>query len=285
MPCDMAVMNDLVMPLAEARVSVLDMAFMRGCGAFETLRTYGGHPHELDRHVERLWEGGAAMGLEPFLPTATLRKALAQAHRASGYPETRVNMILSPGDHAGGVFGATDPRLVMLVRECVPYPDKAYREGHRLAIFDGERPLPELKTTNYMVGYEAMRVAKAIGAEEAVYRDPQGHITEGVTSNIHMLKDGVITSPDEGCLGGITREGLRPIAENMGLTWVDAAITTDALLAADEIWITSAVRELIPVVAVDNHPIGKGVPGTYAIELRKAYRQACLESARTDAGF
>ena len=135
------------------------------------------------------------------MPTAAIRKALAQAHRASGYPETRVNMILSPGDHAGGVFGATDPRLVMLVRECVPYPDKAYREGHRLAIFDGERPLPELKTTNYMVGYEAMRQPRPSAQKRRSTATPKAILPRALPQIFICSRMGSSPAPMKAALG------------------------------------------------------------------------------------
>jgi branched-subunit amino acid aminotransferase/4-amino-4-deoxychorismate lyase len=90
--------------------------------------------------------------------------------------------------------------------------------------------------------------------------------------------------PADDCLPGITKAGVRPIAEADGLTWYECRITRDDVYTADEVWITSAVRELLPVVKVDDHVIHDGKVGPLAKRIRAKYHEECVISARRDAG-
>jgi branched-subunit amino acid aminotransferase/4-amino-4-deoxychorismate lyase len=285
MPHDLFAINGRIVTADEAKVSVLDLGFLRGVGAFETLRTYGGgHPHALDDHLRRLWESSAAFGVEPFFAAADVRPIIAEIHRRSGHAELRVNIIVTPGENTSGVFGAEVPTWVLIAREVHAPSTGVYEHGVTAITFHARRHLPTLKTTNYLVGKTGLSLAEKNGAHEAFYVDDHGHVTEGVTSNIVIVRDNRVTTPSVDCLAGITMSGIRPIAEKMGLTWTCGALTRDDVYAADEVWITSAIRELIAVVKVDDHVIANGAPGHWARTIRPLYHAACIEQARHDAG-
>ena len=109
MSTDYFAVNGRVVPAAEATVSVLDLGFLRGIGAFETLRTYGGNPHALGEHLRRLWESAASFGIAPFFSEADVRRILKEIRAKSGHAELRANFVVSPGEHTTGVFGAGKP--------------------------------------------------------------------------------------------------------------------------------------------------------------------------------
>ncbi len=285
MPTDHFAVNGRVVPAAEAMVSVLDLGFLRGVGAFETWRTYGGgHPHALGEHLRRIWESAAAFGLQPFVTDEQVRRTVAEIHRLSGHVELRVNCIVTPGDNVSGVFGAEHPTWVLIARDVHAPSESAYRDGVTAVTFEARRHLPTLKTTNYLVGKTGLMLAERAGAHEALYVSPEGYVTEGVTSNLLVVQGRRVMTPVADCLPGITKAGLRPIAEAAGLAWYECRLTRDDLYLADEVWITSAVREVLPVVTVDDHRIGDGKPGPWALKLRALYHQACIEQARRDAG-
>lgn len=282
---DLALVNGRRMPLAEATVSVLDLGFLRGIGAFETLRTYDGHPHALAEHLERLGGAGEALGIPPVLDAASFRPLLAEAISASGYPEIRVNLIVTPGEHTDGVFGAADPTWIAILRELHEPPAQWYRDGVACITFRGSRVCPQFKTTTYITGREGLLAAERTGAQEALYIEADGQVSEGVTSNLLLLKDGCVLTPEADNLPGITRSRLEPLAITAGLDWRCARITTEDLYAADELWLSSAVREVLPVVRVDDQPIADGRPGPWAARLRASYRaQATAEAAADAAG-
>ena len=283
MPTDHFALNGRVIPAAEANVSVLDLGFLRGVGAFETLRTYGGHPHALGEHLARLWESAAAFGLSPCFDIAEARALIAEIRKRSGHDELRVNLVVTPGEHTSGVFGAGSPTWVMIARDVHAPPEESYRDGVAAVTFEATRHLPTLKTTNYLVGKTGLALAEKTGAHEAFYVNEQGYVTEGVTSNVLIVHGKRLMTPVADCLPGITKAGLRPLAVAAGLTWYECNLTRDDLYTADEVWITSAVREVMPVVRVDGRPIHDGRVGPWAIRMRTAYHQRCIDEARTDA--
>ncbi len=283
---DFFAVNGTVVPAEQATISVLDLGFLRGVGAFETFRTYGGgHPHALGGHLARLWDSAAAVGIQPFFSEADIRRLVADIRLRSGLDELRVNLIVTPGPHTHGVFGAASPTWVLIARDLHAPSEQLYANGVTAVTFVAERHLPAHKTTNYLVGRTGMMLADQAGAHEAFYVSPDGFVTEGVTSNICLVRGNTVISPCANCLQGITKGGIRPIAESQGLQWTEADVTRDELYAADEVWITSAVRELLPVVAVDGHRIGTGKPGQWALMIRPLYHQHCVDEARRDAGI
>lgn len=281
---DRAIVDGRIVPLDQASVSVLDLGFLRGIGAFETLRTYGGgHPHALPAHLERLRRTAAELGIELPFDEDALRPLLRAAYGETGAGEVRINLVVTPGRHTGGIFGADRPTWVALVRACAPPPERWYREGIAVVTFRGERIHPSLKTTVYITGRRGLEAAARAGAEEALYVDDDGYVHEGVTSNVLAVRDGAVVAPAADVLPGITQDGVRAVAGEHGLGWRRAPLRAEDLYAADEVWITSSVRELVPVVRVDGRTIGDGRPGPRAGAIGPAYHRRCVEEAVADA--
>lgn len=277
--------NGRVVSAAEATISVLDLGFLRGVGAFETFRTYGGgHPHALGEHLARIWESGEAIGLKPFFSETDVRRLVSELRVRSGLDEMRVNLIVTPGPHISGVFGADTPTWVMIARDLHAPTEEMYQRGVTAVTFAATRHLPAFKTTNYLSGKTGMMLAEKAGAHEALYVDPEGYVTEGVTSNLLIIKGRRLMTPSSDCLPGITKAGLKPIAIEQGLEWYACRLTRDDVYLADEVWISSAVRELLPIVAVDGRQIHDGQPGPWAKRIRPLYHQRCVREARRDAG-
>lgn len=276
---DWAWVDDQLLPLAEARIPVLDLGFLRGLGVFETTRTYHGQPHALDEHLQRLEASATTCGFRCPIDATELRRRIALVRQRRPESEFRINLILTPGDHIGGVFEATSPRLVILLRQLSPPPAHWYSDGIRVVTFAGSRVQPESKTTAYLSGRAGLAAAAEDGAEEALYRDEQGFISEGVTSNVLLVSGGELLSPNAPSLAGITRAGLIDLAADAGLPHRFTPVHHDHLLAADEVWICSSVRELVPVIAVDGQPIADGRPGPRARQLIPRYHQHCVDES------
>jgi len=284
MPTDFFAVNGRVMPAAEATISVLDLGFLRGIGAFETMPTYGGgHPHALGEHMRRIWESAATFGLAPFFSADDLRRVIREIHQRSGHPELRINLIATPGSHTSGVFGAANPTWVVIARDIHAPSEESYRDGVTAITFDASRPLPEFKTTNYLSGKTGLAAAEQAGAHEALYVSPDGYVTEGVTSNVLVVQGKRVMTPTAECLPGITKAGVKPVCEALGLEWYECRLTRDDLYTADEVWITSAVREVLPIVRVDGRAIAAGTVGPWAKRVRADYRAACIASSIADA--
>jgi len=284
MPSDFFAVNGRVVPAAEAAISVLDLGFLRGVGGFETFRTYDGHPHALGEHLRRIWESAESFGLKPFFDETACRRVVSEILARSGHAELRVNMIVTPGSHGEGVFGTTgEPTWVVIARDVHAPPENSYEHGVTAVTFKSSRHLPTLKTTSYLSGRKGLELAATAKAHEAFYVDDKGYVTEGVTSNVLIRVGNRVMTPVTDCLPGITKAGVKPIAESLGLNWYECRITCDDVYNADEVWITSAVREVLPIVAVDTRIIADGTVGVWGRRVRAAYRAHCIASARADA--
>lgn len=283
MTTDHVVLNGRLMPADQARVSIFDLGFLRGVGAFETLRTYGGHPHALPAHLERLWTCAAELGIPQQFDEATVRSHIRAIATASGHEEMRLNMIVTPGPNTDGLFGAEDPTWVIAGRALQAPPAALYTTGVAAISFRGERHLPHLKTTNYLTAQSGSMLAKHHGAHEALYCDDQGLISEGLTSNVLLVEGKRLVDPAAPRLQGITLGLIQRCAGDLGLEWVRESVDTARLQRADEVLLTSSVREVLPVVQVDGQAIGAGHPGPIARQLLPAVRERATVEAAADA--
>lgn len=288
-PAGHCVINGQLLPLAEARISPLDLGFLRGIGVFETLRTYDGHPHALADHLQRLWQAARVFGVSELFSEREARAWIRALRQLCPDSELHINIIVTPGIVGEGVFGTSGPATwVLIARPLRPHPAAFYEQGltvitHRVAA-EEQRIFPTLKTTSYVSGFVPLARARAAAAHEALYVLPDGCLSEGVTSNVLLRRgDWVSTPPAHRCLPGITLSRLRPIAESLGLRWRSAELQLADLYSADEVWLSSSLREVLPVVRVDDRPIGDGRIGAWWPRLHAAYRQHCLESARAEA--
>jgi branched-chain amino acid aminotransferase len=132
--------------------------------------------------------------------------------------------------------------------------------------------LPGVKTTNYVLGRIGLKKAQEKGAHEGLYRDSFGVVREGVTSNVMMLSKGTVYTPGRDCLDGVTLRAIRRVAGAEGLGWVASTLRLEAMKDADEIWISSSIREMLPVTSLDGHMIGAGVPGPMFEQIYRALR-------------
>jgi len=265
----------------EATVSVFDRGFLYGDSVYETMRTAGGHAVEMTRHLDRLRRSAAGIGLEIPFSDAALRAAIAETHAATGNADSYVRVMVTRG--AGPL--QLDPRvsaspvLVVLVQELKLPTPTLYEAGLSVRIVDvhkiSARSLdPSLKTGNYLNSIQALRQAAASAAEDAIMCNAAGHVAEGATSNVFMVKAGRVITPSlaTGLLEGITRALVIRLAGDLGIECSEGVVWPDQLRAADELFLTSSVRGLMPVTTLDGAPLGTG-PGPLTRRLMARYQQ------------
>lgn len=265
----------------EATVSVFDRGFLYGDSVYETLRTAGGRAVELTRHLERLRRSAAGIGLELPYDDEALRAAIAETHRASANADSYVRVMVTRG--TGPLM--LDPRvsesplLVVLVQELKLPAPALYQAGLSVRVVDvhkiSARSLdPTLKTGNYLNSIQALRQATQSAAEDAIMCSPQGHVAEGATSNVFMVRGGALLTPSlaTGLLEGITRALVIRLAGELGVACSEATIWPDELRAADEVFLTSSVRGPMPVTTLDGRPVGPGGVGPVTRRIMDRYQ-------------
>lgn len=262
---DIALVNDVFMPLSEARVSVEDRGFQFGDGVYELLRVYAGVPFRPSQHVARLARSAAALGIP--LPHDPERWAalISEAVTRSGYSSAKVYIQVTrgagPRDHA--VRWALAPTVVMTVRALDPSDDTLYTSGaSAVTVPDIRWARCDIKSICLLANVLAKQQARDAGAFEALFvRD--GCVWEGATSNVMIVQGGALMTPPEGpwLLSGVTRHETLSLARTAGIPVQEQRLTEAEVVAAEEVFLTGTTIEVLPVVRVNDRPIGTGAPG------------------------
>ena len=279
-----------LVPPDQAVVPILDRGFLYGDSVYEVVRTYSGRPFELDRHLARMEKTAHRIDLT-LPPRAAIVRELQRTLDAAGNPESYARIVITRGT---GEFGLSPllarghNRLVVIVRPLAAPPEEQYERGLQMAIARTRRNPPQaldpaLKTGNYLNNILALREAHEAGADDAILLDLAGRVTEGTTSNVFFVQRGVLVTPplSLGMLEGVTRALFNEIAREQGMLLREEPHGPEALAAADEVFMTSTLREAMPVtslVFLESHgeqvrKVSDGRPGPVAKRLRAAFRE------------
>lgn len=268
-------------PEDEARVTVFDRGFLYGDSVFETIRTYDGAPFALDEHLARLEKSAAQVYIELPVSRTELTREVLEAVRAAGNAETYIRVMVTRGTAPMGLdpLSAEHPLRVVIVAPLSSPPPAAYEKGIGVVTYRTQRtaeatPAATAKVGNYLVAVLALREALRAGAAEALIVDGAGFVVEGASSNVFIVRGGRLLTPpeDAGILPGITRRLLLETARAEGIPVDLEPLSLGGLAAADEVFISSTIRELLPVVRVDGTPVGSGRPGPVTQRLLAAFR-------------
>jgi branched-chain amino acid aminotransferase len=283
LPSGLAVWIDGVrVNASEAKVSVLDRGFLYGDSVFETIRTYGGKAFALDEHLQRLERSARLVHIELPVELDQLRAEVNGALEEVPQEESYIRLMLTRGVGALGLDPGTavEPLRVLIVAPLVPPPAQVYSEGVSVITYAVQRPgdataAAGAKIGNYLVAVLATREARKRQAVEALIVDGLGHVVEGATSNVFVVSEGKLLTPSErdGILPGITRRTLLEVARNLGIEVQLGPLSPSQLHGADEVFISSSLREVLPVVRIDDVPVGAGVPGVLTLTLLAEFRK------------
>lgn len=261
-------LNGVPVRSSEAVVSIMDHGFMYGIGLFETFRTYEGRPCLLERHLERLVDGCLQLGISYHPDIAALRSEMTELLTLNDLRDGYFRLTVSAGE---GPLGLTtedyeQPTVILYVKALPPVKPSLYTEGKQLWLLQTRRNTPEtkirLKSFHFMNNVRARRelseyeqlpaipdFASSKLPSEGVMLTEDGVLSEGITSNLFFLCDGVLYTPEigTGILPGITRAIVLELATELGLPVREGRYSWDKLLRADEVFVTNSIQELIPV--------------------------------------
>jgi D-alanine transaminase len=261
-----AYLNDEYLPLEQARVSVLDRGFLFADGVYEVIPVYGGRLFRLDPHLDRLDASLDGIRLANPLSRAQWRAVLARLVDMNGAGEQSIYFQITRGaparrDH---LFPANVPPTVFAMSSLLKGLDTRWlQEGASVVTTPDIRwQYCHLKTISLLPNVLMRQLAEDRGADEAILIR-NGRATECSVSNLFIVKrDTVITPPkSEYLLPGITRDLLLELAQRHGMPAREQEIAETELAAADEIWITSSSKEVIPATRLNGNKVGDGKPG------------------------
>jgi len=284
--------NGQVFDQAHAVVSVFDHGFLYGEGIYETLRTYNGRPLLLDRHLRRLRRSAEMLSLTVPLADADIEARFSETMGAAGLGEGReayIRLLVTRGvgDLSYDPAATPTPTIVVIVKPHLATAPTAYEHGVKVALVPIIRNHPGsvnplIKSNNLLNNALAMQQAVKRGAFEGVMRNYRGELAECTTANLFIVKSGAVMTPpvDAGLLAGITREFVLELAAGAGLPVREHVLRDDDLFGADEAFLTSTTREVVPIVQVDERQIGPGRPGPITQSLLAEFRKRAQELTR-----
>lgn len=264
-------LNGNYVPAVEAALPLNDLGIVRGYGVFDLLRTYDGVPFKLREHVERLERSARAIGIELPGGVDAVEAIARETYRRNDLSDATIRIIVTGGASPNFMTPQGNPSLVVMVEPVTPSAPDEYERGVKLISVEMARFLPRVKSLNYIGAIMAMKEADRVGAIEALYRDATGEVSECTRSNFFAFFGDRLVTPYENVLFGITRAVVMEIAAD-SFEVVESALRYDEALRADELFITSSTKEILPVVQVDQHRIAQGRPGPRTQRLRDLFR-------------
>jgi branched-chain amino acid aminotransferase len=272
-------------PATGPHVSARDRGFTLADGLFETMRASGGTVFRLDRHLARLSHGLAVLGI-PEPPQ--LRDWVIEPVGAAGTGDWSVRLTVTRGVGPGGLAPPAEvrPTVVIALAERPAVPARYQEQGLTVVVASGrknERAMTAgIKTLAYTDGVAAWLEAQRAGADDALFLDCDGHCSEATASNLFVWTGRTLMTPPSACgaLPGITREAVLDSAETLGVPATERLCDLAELLGAEEAFLTSSLRGIVPLVRVNGRAIGGGVPGELTRQLVGAYTALVAQEHR-----
>ncbi len=258
-------LNGEFVPAGEAKVSVLDRGFIFGDGVYEVIPAYGGHLLRLEHHLERLDQSLAAIRLENPLTKAAWSHVLNQVVSRNDGEDQSVYLQVTRGvakrDHA---FPANvEPTVFVMSTPLLPLPRELREHGaEAITLEDIRWQYCNIKAIALLPNVLLRQQAIDTGAMEAIlYRN--GVVTEGAASNVFAVSEGVLLTPPKSAqlLPGITRDLVVELARENDIACREETVSLGTLRNAEEIWLTSSTKEIVPVRTLDGNPVGEHCPG------------------------
>ena len=273
-------LNGKILPAQKAQISVFDRGLSYGDGVFESLRTYRGKPFLLEEHLKRLLLGLKFLKIRAPLNIAQLKMAVLRTLFANKFKGSYIKIMVTRGEareHGlDPVFAAGKPNVIIIVEPLKPYPKSIFVTGWKAIISQIIRaniPTSKIKSLCYLDNMLAKMEASQAGANEAFMLDEKGNLVEGTTSNLFLIKNGIIYTPnrDEPILQGITRNLVMKLAQRSGFRVVEKMIKPKELYSADECFVTFSGLGVVPITKIWDKKIGNGQCGPLTFTLIKFY--------------
>ena len=278
--------NGRITPERDAVISVFDHGFLYGEGIYETMRTYHGRLFLYQRHTRRLRNSARMISLDVPFTDQQLSTRIRDTIAASGLTgETYVRVLVTRGvgDLTYDPHATPVPSVVIIVKPHVDPAAAVYENGVHAVICDIVRNHPGtvnpmIKSNNLLNSALAMQEALTRGGFEGIMRNYKGELTECTTSNLFIVRNGAAVTPplNAGLLPGITREFLFDVGKEVGIDVLEQSLRDADLFSADEAFLTSTTREVVPIVTVDDKTIGTGRPGPVTRKLLDGFRKRTL---------
>lgn len=274
----MIYLNGEFMPLDQAKVPVMDRGFLFGDGVYEVIPVYARRPFRLVEHLQRLDRSLAGIRLANPHPAAEWATLIGKIVDETASEDQQVYLQVTRGadSRRNHAFPKVIVPTVFIMSEALVYPpaDQSELGISAVSSADNRWHRCDLKTTSLLANCLLRQLAVEAGcAETLLFRD--GFLTEGAASNIFVVKDGVLLAPPKNhlMLPGVTYDVILELATKHNLPYQVRDILEAEVRNADELWMTSSTKEVLPIVSLDGRPVGSGKPGPRFADMFGWYQQ------------
>jgi branched-chain amino acid aminotransferase len=282
---DKVFLNDRLVAIDKACISVADSGFLYGAGLFETMRSCNGVVFALADHLDRLFFSAASLSIDIAHDRKYITDAIYKVLRANKLTDARLRLTLT-----GGPLSQPDeqrrPTLLITAAKLQPYPAEFYKKGVLVVLCpfrqNTSEPIYGHKTTSYFSRMIGLKRAHEKRAAEAVWFTVDNRLAEGCISNVFLVKDSVLYTPPIGTpvLAGVARKTLCQIAIKNSIKFVEKDLYINDLLDAEEVFLTNVIMQVLPVISVEKHTVGDGKVGPVTEKLQKSFDELVKDHCR-----
>ncbi len=247
-----------ITPIDDIKLNVNNLSLHRGYGIFDYFTYHQGQNKYLDWYISRLYTSAAKAQLTISLSPQQLVDAINLLYEQNRVAQANIKIIITAGNSTNGYQPLGKPELIILSYKHQSHPSTHYTEGIRLITYEHRRPFADIKSTNYMIPYLLQQQLNNRHAVDVLYH-MNDQVSETSRANIFLVKNQSIFTPSEHILPGITRRIILESYEGHKVTV--QRLTLNDFLSADEVFITSSTKRIMPVIAIDNQSISNSNVG------------------------
>lgn len=281
--------NGKITPSEQAKISIFDRAFLFGDSVYEVAYSEEGQLLFFDEHLDRLYNSASLLNMNIFISREEIKDQIIKTLKHSNITRAYMRLIITRGETEINL----DPNIsfknnfVIIIKPQPEYPEINYTRGLDLVISsvlrnDRKSVNPNAKSGNYLNNVMALSEAKKLGFDDAIMVNSQGLITEGTTFNIWIVKSGVIKTPPEtsGLLKGITREKVLEICKSNQFNYEITDLRPEDILEADEVFITSSTKGIMPIYKVNDHtyPTDRPIIQNLSLHYKEVLKQQKVQA-------
>lgn len=261
-------LNNQFLENEEATLNIADLSIQRGYAAFDYLRTVNGKPLFLDDHLERFANSAAAMRLPLSKSKEELTEIINELVKRSSLSQAGIRLILT-GGYSPDAYNPTTPNLLITCNPQVLPSEADFEKGISIITYAYQRDLPQVKNINYMMAVWLQAIIKENNAADVLYLN-NNILTEFPRANVFILtKENILVTPSEKILFGVTRKKLIELAKDF-IAVEERNILKEELANAQEVFMCSTTKRILPIIKIDNAEIAEGIPGGVT---KKLYQQ------------
>ena len=262
-------LNDKFLENDEAVLHVSDLSMQRGYAVFDFFRTINGVPLFFADHLDRFYASANSLHLIVRKKNGELATIIHEVIKRSSFSEPGIRIMLK-GGYSSDNYHPAEPNLLITCNPVKTATQADFEKGYSIITHEYQRELPNVKSINYLMAVSLQPLMKEKQVDDILYFK-NGLISEFPRSNIFIItKDNKLVTPAHNILAGITRKNVMALAaEKMEVE--EREITTEELMNAAEVFLTSTTKRILPIVKIDNKIIGNGKPGKITTVLYEAF--------------